>query len=245
MLKRISTIFRANANAGVQPEEDPRVLLDRSYNQQLDMLRDVKRGVVEVTSARRRLELQADQLRSQLPTFEAAALESVRAGRDDLARAALERSAAAEMRIRDFEAQVEKLRVEEEGLVAAERRLQSKIEAFRTRKEVLKAQYAAAQASARINEAVTGLSEEGADVGYAVRRAEEHTAQLRSRGRALHDLLQDGTLTDNLDDSTAFDREFDALMRETKIEADLDRLRAQAITVEPPRQIEGPPGGST
>lgn len=245
MLKRISAIFRANANAGVatQPAEDPRVLLDRSYDQQIEMLREVKRGVVEVTAARRRLELQAEQLRTQLPEFEARALESVRAGRDDLARVALERKAGAEVRIRDFEAQVEKLRAEEDGLAAAERRLQAKLDAFRTQKEVLKAQYAAAEASARINEAVTGLSEEGTDVAYAVRRAEEHTAQLRARGRALEDLVDEGVLKDHLDDRDVFDREFDALMRETSIESDLERLRAQAVTVERPRQIEGPTGG--
>lgn len=245
MLKRISAIFRANANAGfaTQPAEDPRLLLDRSYDQQVDMLRDVKRGVVEVTAARRRLELQAEQLRSQLPEFESRALASVQAGRDDLARAALERKAGAEARIRDFEAQIGKLRAEEEGLAAAERRLQAKLDAFRTQKEVLKAQFAAAQASARISEAVTGLSEEGTDVAYAVRRAEEHTAQLRARGRALEDLVEEGVLKDHLDDRDAFDREFDALLRETNIEADLDRLRTQAVTVERPRQIEGPAGG--
>lgn len=243
MLKRLSAIFRANSDHGPAPAEDPRVLLDRSYDQHIDMLRDVKRAVVEVTAARRRLELQAHQLAAKLPGWDAQALSEVQAGREDLARLTLHRRADAEARVGDFQAQVEKLRVEEARLVAAERRLASRVETFRTRKEVLKAQFAAAEATVRITEAVSGLSEETMDAGYAVWRAEEHTAQLRARGRALEDLLDEGVLGDAIDDRAAFDREFNKLVRDTTIDADLARLRAQAVTVERVPQIDAPKNG--
>lgn len=236
MLKRLSAIFQAKANKALDHLEDPREMLDLSYEKQVDMLRDVKRGIVEVTAARRRLELQAEELRGQLPKFDAQAFQAMKAGREDLARVALERKAATQAQVEGFEAQVANLKAEQEQLVAAEQRLQAKVDAFRTKKEVMKAQYTAAKATVRIGEAVTGLSEEMADMGYAIQRAEDKTAQLKSRGAAIHELLESGVLEDSLDGTSALDRELDALGRAASVDAELERLRAQ-LNAGTPREV--------
>jgi phage shock protein A len=233
VLKRISAIFQAKANKALDHLEDPREMLDLSYEKQVDMLRDVKRGIVEVTAARRRLELQAAELRGQLPKFDAQALQAMKAGREDLARIALERKTSTQAQVDGFEAQVASLKAEQDQLIAAEQRLQAKVDAFRTKKEVMKAQYTAAKATVRIGEAVTGLSEEMADMGYAIQRAEDKTAQLKSRGAAIHELLEAGVLEDSLEGNTALDRELDALGRAASVDAELDRLRAQLNTGTP------------
>jgi phage shock protein A len=236
VLKRLSAIFQAKANKALDHLEDPREMLDLSYEKQVDMLRDVKRGIVEVTAARRRLELQAEELRGQLPKFDAQALQAMKAGREDLARIALERKASTQSQVEGFEGQVASLKAEQDQLVAAEQRLQAKVDAFRTKKEVMKAQYTAAKATVRIGEAVTGLSEEIADMGYAIQRAEDKTAQLKSRGAAIHELLESGVLEDSLDGSTALDRELDALGRAASVDAELERLRAQ-LNADTPKEV--------
>ena len=243
MLKRISAIFQAKANRALDNLEDPREMLDLSYEKQVNMLRDVKRGIVEVTAARRRLELQAEELRSQLPKFDAQAMQALKVGREDLARVALERKSATQAQVDGFDAQVAQLKTEQDQLIVAEQRLQAKVDAFRTKKEVMKAQYTAARATVRVGEAVTGLSEEMTDMGYAIQRAEDKTAQLKSRGSAIHELIESGVLDDSLDGSTPLDRELEALGRAASIDADLDRLRAQIITVEKPAQLEAPKEG--
>lgn len=229
MLKRISAIFQAKANKALDHIEDPREMLDLSYEKQVSMLRDVKRGIVEVTAARKRLELQAVELKEGLPRFEAQALQAMKSGREDLARVALERKAQTEAQVAGFESQVARLKTEQDQLIAAEARLSAKVEAFRTRKEVMKAEYAAAKATVRIGEAVTGLSEEMTDVGLAIQRAEDRTAQLKSKGAAIHELVESGVLDDQTGGST-LDRELDALGRAASVEADLARLRAQLGT---------------
>lgn len=243
MLKRISAIFQAKANRALDNLEDPREMLDLSYEKQVNMLRDVKRGIVEVTAARRRLELQAEELRSQLPKFDAQAMQALKVGREDLARVALERKSATQAQVDGFDAQVAQLKTEQDQLIVAEQRLQAKVDAFRTKKEVMKAQYTAAKATVRVGEAVTGLSEEMTDMGYAIQRAEDKTAQLKSRGSAIHELIESGVLDDSLDGSTPLDRELEALGRAANIDADLKRLRAQIITVEKPAQLEAPKEG--
>ncbi|MGE5595894.1 MAG: PspA/IM30 family protein [Hyphomicrobiales bacterium] len=238
MLKRIKTIFEAKANRALDAAEDPREMLDLSYEKQLAMLRDVKRGVVEVTAAKRRLQLQAEEHRGQLAKFDARAREAMALGREDLARAALERKQAAAAQIAGFDAQVEQLQAEQDRLVAAERRLAARVEAFRSRKEVVKAQYTAARATVRISESITGLSEEMSDVGFAIQRAEDKTASLRARGDAIGELIASGALDDQLDPAGSLDRELDQLGASYAVEAELETLRRELAAPAQPPQLE-------
>lgn len=228
VMRRLAQVFRAKAKSGVQPDADPFALLEQGFEQQVDLLRDVKRAVVEVTAARRRLELQAEDLRERLPGFEDQAREALAAGDDARARRALARGLDLQRELATFDEQIEHLRREEERLVAAERRLQQRVDAFRTRKEVLGARYTAARATARVGEAVSGLSEEMADVGFALQRAEQHTALLRARGRAIDELMAEGLLEDPLGSERAsWEAEFARLDREPRLQAQLEALRRQ------------------
>lgn len=238
LLRRLKTVFEAKANRAISAAEDPREMLDLSYEKQVEMLRDVKRGVVEVTAARRRLELQAEDIRGQLGKFDNQARQALAGGREDLARLALERKGAAQAQLDGFQQQVEQLRGEQERLIQAESRLAARVEAFRTRKEVVKAQYTAAKATVRIGEAVSGLSEEMADVGMAIQRAEDRTAQLRSRGDAIGELLESGVLDDSLGGGSRLDRELDALGRTYTVESEFEALKLEMATP----QLLGPGG---
>jgi phage shock protein A len=239
VLKRLKVIFEAKANKAVDALEDPREMLDLSYDKQVDMLRDVKRGVVEVTAARRRLELQAGEIRGTIEKFDAQARQAVLAGRDDLARLALERKQAALAQLSGFDAQVAQLKGEQDRLIQAEARLAAKVESFRTRKEVIKAQYTAAKATVRIGEAVSGLSEEMSDVGLAVQRAEDKTAALRSRGDAINELIASGVLEDSLSPGgSALDRELETLGATYAVEDELAQIRAQLAAPAPIPQLE-------
>ncbi len=241
VLKRLKAIFEAKANRAVDALEDPREMLDLSYDKQVEMLRDVKRGVVEVTAARRRLQLQAEEIRGQTEKLDAQARQAVASGREDLARLALERKQGALEQLSGFDAQVAQLKGEQERLIQAEARLSAKVEAFRTRKEVIKAQYTAAKATVRIGEAVSGLSEEMSDVGLAVQRAEDKTAALRSRGDAINELIASGVLDDALEPgSSALDRELQALGTTYAVEDELARIRAQIATPAPTPLLGGP-----
>ena len=235
---RLTTIFRAKANKALDAAEDPRETLDYSYERQLDLLRDVKRGIVEVTAAKRRLQMQAATQRKDLDKLDVQAKQALSLGREDLARAALERKQLAASQLASFDPQIEQLENEQQRLSEAESRLSAKIEAFRTRKEMIKAQYTAAKAQVRIGEAVTGLSEEMADVGYSIQRAEDKTAQLQSRGDAIGELIDQGVLTDALESGTPLDRELEKVAAQAQIEQELQRLRGEMVTSAAPKQLE-------
>ena len=199
LMKRISLIFRSKANKALDKAEDPRETLDYSYQRQIEMLSKVRRGVADVATSRKRVELQVNQLEQQSQKLHDQAQKALSMGREDLAREALTRKSGLTGQISDLKAQQAQLQGEEEKLTLAQQRLQAKVEAFRTKKETIKATYTAAEAQTRINEAFSGISEEMGDVGMAVQRAEDKTAQMQARAGAIDELIASGALDDACD----------------------------------------------
>ncbi|MBQ0985113.1 PspA/IM30 family protein [Streptomyces sp. F63] len=228
VMKRMGMMFRAKANKALDRAEDPRETLDYSYQKQLELLQKVRRGVADVATSRKRLELQLGQLQNQSGKLEDQGRKALALGREDLAREALSRRAALQQQVTDLETQHQTLQSEEEKLTLAAQRLQAKVDAFRTRKETIKATYTAAQAQTRIGEAFSGISEEMGDVGLAIQRAEDKTAQLQARAGAIDELMASGALDDPTgmakDDIAA---ELDRLSGGTDVELELQRMKAE------------------
>ncbi len=227
VLSRMSTIFKSKLNKVLNSVENPNETLEYSYEKQLEMLRNVKRNLADVVASKKRLELQAIQLKDNLNKLENQAKEALKLGREDLAVTALQRKQTLQEQISGLANQVQGLEGEQQKLADVEARLRAKVEAFRTRKEVIKAQYTAAQAQVKIGEAATGLSEELADVGLAVERAEEKTQQMRARAAAIDELVAQGVLEDNLTTSDPLERELQKISVQSGVEAELARLKQE------------------
>jgi len=237
MMKRISMIFRAKANKALDRAEDPRETLDYSYQRQVEMLTKVRRGVADVATSRKRVELQMNQLQAQSDKLTAQAEKALGMGREDLAREALTRKSGLQTQVNDLTVQHAQLQGEEEKLTLASQRLQAKVEAFRTRKETIKATYTAAEAQTRINEAFSGISEEMGDVGMAIQRAEDKTQQMQARAGAIDELIASGALDDATSLSAGDDitRELEAMSSNADVEAELAALKGAtgAPAIEP------------
>jgi len=235
--RRLALLFRVKANKALDHAEDPREVLDYSYQRQNEMLAKVRRGLADVATSRKRLELQAGQLRQSADRLRDQAAEAVRIGQDDLAREALTRRATALAQVQELQPQRDALKAEEDKLVLAQQRLQAKVEAFRTRKETIKATYTAAEAQTRISEAVSGISEEMGDVGLAMQRAENKTAQMQSRAQALDELLASGALDDASSPTGPRDDIQAALDAAKGPASDIDRELAQLKGLTTPAQL--------
>ncbi|GHJ58090.1 phage shock protein A [Nocardioides sp. OK12] len=235
--KRMTLIFRSKANTALDRAEDPRETLDYSYQRQLDLLSKVRRGVADVATSRKRVELQMNQLQQQSDKLQAQAQKAISVDREDLAREALTRKSALSQQIEDLRTQHAQLQGEEEKLTLAQQRLQAKVESFRTRKETIKATYTAAEAQTRINEAMSGIGEEMGDVGLAIQRAEDKTANMQARAGAIDELIASGALDDasSLNRGDDISRELDAMSSHSDVEAELARLKGSSQ----PSAIEG------
>ncbi len=220
-------IFRAKADKALDKAEDPRETLDYSYQRQLELLQKVRRGVADVATSRKRIELQANGLNTQVDKLNAQAKKALEVNREDLAREALTRKSGLQQQLADLQTQHAQLQGEEEKLVRASQRLQAKVDAFRTRKETIKATYSAAEAQTRINEAFSGIGEEMGDVGLAIQRAEDKTATMQARAGAIDELMASGALDDptgqTKDDITM---ELEQLASTSDVESELASMKA-------------------
>jgi phage shock protein A len=242
ILQRMSMIFRAKAEKALDRAEDPRETLDYSYKKQLELLQKVRRGVADVATSRKRIEVQMTQLQQQADKLQAQAKQAMSLGREDLAREALTRRSGLGNQVADLQTQYQALQGEEEKLTIAAQRLQAKVESFRTKKETIKASYTAAEAQTRIGEAFSGISEEMSDVGLAVQRAEDKTASMQARAGAIDELLASGALDDptgaTKDDISV---ELDRMASTSDVEVELANMR-QELTGSPAdaaKEIEG------
>jgi phage shock protein A len=236
---RFSTIAKAKISKTLDRAEDPAETLDYSYNQQLEQLQNVKRGIAEIVTAKKRLQLQDEQLKQSLGKLEGQARQALAAGNETLARAALERKNVAETELHTLDQQIAELEDQQQKLIDSEQKLQAKIEAFRTKKEVIKAQYSAAEAQVQISEAATGVGEEMADVGMAMQRAVDKTENMKARADAVGELQDAGAF----DDLTALgsgqddiDRQLSQLSSQSDVDADLAKLKAEL----PPALADAP-----
>ena len=238
VMKRVSLIFRAKANKALDRMEDPRETLDYSYQQQVEMLTRVRRGVADVATSRKRVELQMNSLQKEVTRRENQARDSLGKGREDLARAALQNKASLQGQLNDLQVQYAQLQEQEEKLTLASQRLQAKVDAFRTKKETIKATYTAAEAQTRINEAFTGISEEMGDVGLAIQRAEDKTAQMQARAGAIDELLASGALEDHVGGGTDYiQAELDKLGASSGVDNELAAMKRE-IAASAPKQLE-------
>ncbi|MFY9784060.1 MAG: PspA/IM30 family protein [Acidimicrobiales bacterium] len=232
-MKRVQTIFQAKANDALNKAEDPRQTLDLSYEQQLENLTKVKRAVADVATARKRVEIQAEQLKSQGDKLADQAKAAMAQGNEPLAREALTRREAIASQLKDLEVQHASIAEQQQKLEDTATKLQTEIEAFRTKKETIKATYTAAEASAHVNEAVSGISTSMGDAGAAMQRAQDKVADMQARSGALDELLASGALTDLTSSNDDIQSQLDKAASTSDIDAQIAGLKAGA----PPSEL--------
>jgi phage shock protein A len=228
LMERTITLIKARFSRLLDRAEKPSETLDYSYERQLELLQNVKRGVADVVTAKKRLQLQTQQLEQNVVKLETQARQALGQGREDLARAALERKSAVQQQLQDLDQQVTGLEGQQEKLVASEQQLSARVEAFRSEKEVIKAQYSAAEAQVRIGEAATGIGDQMADTGAAIQRAKDKTEQMTARASAIEELTAAGTLEDfTSGDKTQLDRELAQLASQSQVDEELAELKKE------------------
>jgi phage shock protein A len=238
LMQRTMTIIKAKYSKLLNRAEKPSETLDYSYEKQLELLQNVKRGVADVVTAKKRLEIQTQTLEQNVVKLDTQARQAVAGGREDLARQALERKSAVQQQLQGLDGQIKQLESQQEKLVASEQQLSTRVESFRSEKEVIKAQYSAAEAQVRIGEAATGIGEQMADTGAAIQRARDKTQEMQARADAIDELTTSGALEDFTSDQTPLDRELAQMASSSQVDAELAQLKKEVDSGAPAGQKE-------
>jgi phage shock protein A len=237
LFQRAHDIVAAKANKALDSAENPNEMLDYSYQQMLDNVTRVRQALVDVAASRKRVELQAQQLQHTVAHLGDQAQAALGQGREDLAREALSRRAAAQQQIDGLEAQHQELGEQQERLEQTLSKLQERVNNFRSQKEVIKAQYTAAQASAAVNAEAAGISSDFGDSGAEIARAQDKIANMQARAGALDELMQSGVLEDVGGDTDDIQQELDEAGSAAEVDRELAAMKARlAIPAAAPEQ---------
>ncbi len=242
LIGRATTIIKAKFSKLLDHAENPSETLDYSYEEQLRQLQNVKRGIADVATAKKRLEMQYTTMQQQVDKLDGQAKQALQANREDLAREALTRKAAIQGQLESIMQQGQQLEAQQQKLVDGEQQLSAKIESFRSQKEVIKAQYSAAEAQVRIGEAATGIGSQMSDVGLAVERAKDKTQQMQARADAISELTAAGTLDDFTSKGDDIDRQLSQIQQTGQVDDELAKLKAELGSGEgeAAKEIEAP-----
>ena len=226
-MNRISTVISQKASTLLDRFEKPQEALDYSYVKQVEMLNKLRRSLAEITTSRKRLEMQKSRLWENIRLLDAQATRALEADREDLARLALERKNANLLQMQNLDKQIAEMKQEEVNMQEAEKRMSIKVEEFKARKEIIKAQYSAAEAQVKIKESVTGISEEMTDVGLSMSRAEEKTERLRAKSQALDEMINSGVLTDYTSNKDEIEKELEKITVQNSVDEELAKLKSE------------------
>ena len=247
LLSRLTTLLRIRTSAALDKAEDPGQVMDYSYQKQLEQLQQLKRAIVDVVTQEKRLELQQTQLHEKVSTLDTQAQKALLANREDLARMALQRKETLIPQLNAYERQIAQLRAQEDKLISMEQNVSRRVEAFRTQKEMVKAQYNAAQAQVKINESLTGISQEMGEMDQAMQRAQDKILTMQARANAMEMLIEQGTLDEQgllgTGGTDVVERELQQIATQQNVEAQLQAMKQQ-LQLDGPnaqqRQIKGP-----
>ena len=227
LANRISTLVKQKVNSLLDKYEDPKEALDYSYQKQIETLNKLRRGVAEVITAKKRLEMQKTRLWENVHTLDAQSRSAIDQDREDLAKLALERKNANILQIQELDKQITEMQAQQDKLEQTEKSLSAKVEEFRSKKEVIKAQYTAADAQVHIKENVTGISEEMASVGMAMNRAEDKTEKMKAKAQALDEMIDSGVLTDYVSNKDDIESELEKTTIKNSVDEELAKLKAE------------------
>ena len=244
---RLRNFLGMQANAALDKAEDPGKVMDYSYSKQLEQLQNLRRSIADVVTNEKRLELQEKQIQQQSDKLQMQAMQALQANREDLARQALQRKELLQSQMVGYQQQLEQLHAQEDRLVDMEHTISARIQTFRTQKEMVKAQYNAAQAQVKINEAATGISQEMSEMNLAMQRAQDKVLSMQARANAMESLIDSGTLGEQgllgAGSGDSLDRELQQISSQQNIDAQLQAMKQQMQLGGPSstqRQIEGP-----
>jgi phage shock protein A len=241
LFQRAHDIVAAKANKALDAAENPNETLDYSYEQMLDHITQVRRALVDITASKKQIELQEQQLQHSIDHLQDQAQAALGQGREDLAREALSRKAAAQQQLDGMEPQRQQLNDEEQKMEQTLSTLQQRVNNFRSQKEVMKAQYTAASAMTSVNEEATGISRSFSDSGAALQRAQDKIANMQARAAATDELLQSGVLEDVGGQTDDIQHELDEASANAGVDKELAAMKAQLAAGSPTPEL---PAGS-
>src|SRR6266851_5766101 len=233
LFEHLKFVSGMKAEDALQKAEDPAQVFNYSYTKQLEQLQQLRQGLVTIVQNEKHIEMLENQVEAQEDRLQQQSLQAMQQGREDLARLALQRKEALLTQVAGYKQQLEQLAAQHQKIELLVQQVEQRVSTFGTQKEMVEAQYQAAQAAVRVGEVATGISKESTEMNLAMQRAQEKVLQMQSRATAIDALLDSGTLSDqgllSGGDATDLDHQLAKITSEHNVEEELAAMRQQSV----------------
>ena len=230
ILSRLGGLVHAEANSVTDSLESRNrgKLLDLSYEQLQDQLREAKAALATVVAQRITLDGKLSQAQTAVDHALANAKEALAKNREDLAREFLQQKQSAEASLASVKQSRDTVAAQEQALEDSVRQLEERVEQFGNAKDVTKAQLAASKAQVQVSQSLNGMGSKLTSAGEQLDRAQAEATAMQNQAQAMNELTQKGVLNDPLDHRSAAEKELASLRTTSSVDDELAQLKAQA-----------------
>jgi phage shock protein A len=237
LFSRLGTLIRSNINELISKAEDPEKMLNQVLVDMKTQLVEAKKQVAVAIADEKRLKKQYEMEAAKALEWEKKAMLAIKAGDDNLARAALARKAEHEEVAETLRQQWEAQKASVEQLKNALRGLDAKIEEAKRKRNILVSRQKRAEAQRTINETLTNISSTSAFDTFE--RMSDRVTQIEAEAEATAELggeLPEANLEAQFRALAAgnVDDELSALKKRMALAAAEDERRAIGGSVTPP-----------
>lgn len=200
VFERIRRLIRSNVNDVVRKAEDPEKMLNQLILDMNKQLVEAKRNVATAISEEKRLQRQVEAQHQGAEQWEQRAMTALRAGKEDLAREALQRKKRESDYATQLQEQYDKQHEAVESLKNSLRDLQGRIEEAQRKKNLLVARAKRAEAQKKIQEIITGLGNTSAFDAFDEMSKRVEQLEIENESMAeLEDTPADRSLEEQID----------------------------------------------
>ncbi len=224
ILKRLKSVFNAKANTVLNEIENPEEALQLSLVEMKEKIKDVKKALLEVTTIKKRLEGELERIKDKIKLANEQAELAIKADREDLAKAALEKKQDLILKEEKTTLKIENLQEKIKVITESKEQLVKRVNELESKKKELIATNKAADAQLDVKEIMTGVSDDITDITDRIERAENKIAEKSARISAMDELVETGGL-DTLGNTDKIDKELKSIQRQSKIKEELKALK--------------------
>jgi phage shock protein A len=186
---RISTLVKSNINSMISNAEDPEKILNQLVIDMREQFLEARKQVAITIADEKRLKRHYEKELEKAQEWEKKAMIAIKAGRDDLAGQALARKSEHDSLAEEWQGQWMAQKQASDQVREALKRLNNKIQEATRKKNLLIARAKRAEAQRKIQDAMSGLGDNGAFDTFA--RMEEKVEQQEAEAEAAVELSGD------------------------------------------------------
>lgn len=182
---RMSDVIKANINDLLDKAEDPEKMIKQMVLEMEESVNKATLSVAQSIANQKQLQRRLDKEQGNVNDWQAKAEQAIKAGRDDLAKAALEKKLVAQKNVNDLQPTHDTAKATADRLKSQLDQLKKKLDEARSRQNTLIARSNAAKAEKQLNQAMSGV---GSDAFSKFEKMEGKVEQMESEAEAFGEL---------------------------------------------------------